>query len=189
LLIGQISFVDAKFCQNDDVKPLNLLKSSFSIKANVYYGDEDEEKIPIADTEFYLLDKNLIKVLKDFNFKPEFLDSQKHNLEDEDYLTATAKAFISEDVESTLIRLLIKKQILKHQVFSLKTDYQGQAKVNSVKEGNYYLFGIGKAEDEILVWHFPVSIKLGTNVIEIDQYNANTLFFTEVLDDNLFRQS
>ena len=42
--------------------------------------------------------------------------------------------------------------------------------------GNFYIFGIGKTEDEIFVWHLVVDIKSCRNVIELDQYNAETVF-------------
>jgi hypothetical protein len=35
-----------------------------------------------------------------------------------------------------------------------------------------------RPEDEIFVWHFPVSIKLGGNVIEVDQHNAEIVITT-----------
>jgi hypothetical protein len=156
--------------------PLTLLDPSLTLKANFYFGDEDERTSPIAETEFYLLDESLINILKRSKFKPEFPDGKRHKLKESDYLTAAAKALSSEDEESALIALLIKAEISKHKVLSLKTDYFGQANLKELKMGNYYMFGIGKTEDEIFVWHFVVDIKSCKNVIELDQYNAETIF-------------
>ena len=176
LLIGQLNVFGSLRFHNDDVNPLILLKSSLTVKANFYFGDEDEETSPIAETEFYLLDKSLINILKDSGFKPEFLDGKEYKLEREDYLTATAAAFSSDDEESVLIAFLIKEKISKHKIFAVKTDSSGQAAVKAIEAGNYYLFGIGKTEDEIFVWHLPIKIKSGRNTIEIDQYNAEVVF-------------
>ncbi len=179
LIISQLNAFSAAYNQTDDVKPITLLKSSLTIKANFYFGDEDEKALPIAETEFYLLDKSLVNILKDSKFKPEFLDGKQHKPEEKDYLTATAKAFSSEDEESALIALLIKREISKHKRFEVKTNYSGQADLKELKTGNYYLFGIGKTDDEIFVWHFIVNIKSGSNVIVLDQYNAETIFSVE----------
>lgn len=172
ILTAQVNIFAAHSYRIDDVNPLDLLKPSLTLQANVYYGDQDEESSPIAETEFYLLDESLVKILKDSSFNLELEGENERSLEDEDYLTAAANAFSSEDEESKLIALLINKAISQHQLFSLKTNFQGEAKIKSIKIGNYYLFGIGQANDEVLIWHFPVSIKLGCNDIEVDQHNA-----------------
>ncbi len=175
LLVGQMNAFGLS-CRTDEVNPLNLLKSSLTIKANIYFGDEDEEAFPITKTDFYLLDKSLVNILKDSGFKPEFEDGKQHKLEEEDYLTATAKAFSSDDDESALITFLIKEKLSKHKLFVVKTDYSGRADIKALKTGDYYLFGFSKTNDEIFVWHLPIKIKSGRNVIEIDQHNADAVF-------------
>lgn len=179
LLIGHLNTFGFSAPLTDDVKPLDLLKPTLTIKANVYFGREDEEVFPIARTEFYLLDKSLVDILKDSKFKLEFTGQKKHKIQDEDYLSATANAFSSFDEESQLLTLLIQKEIAKHQIYAVKTNFQGKAQIDSVKMGNYFLFGIGKTEDEIFVWHLPVTIKSGENLIELDQNNAETVLSIE----------
>lgn len=180
LLIGQANTFGINCCRSDDVDPLTLLNPSFTIKANFYYGTEDENKLPLAETEFYLLDKSLVNILKDGKFVPEFSDRRRrHKLKESDYLTAAAKAFISEDEESALIAMLIKADVSKHKLFTLKTDYSGQAKIKELKIGTYYLFGIGKTDGEIFVWHSIVNIKSFNNAVELDQYNAEVVFSVE----------
>lgn len=179
LLIGQANAFGINCCRSDDINPLSLLNPSLTIKANFYYGDADESKLPLAETEFYLLDKSLVNILKDAKFVPEFSDGKRHKLKDGDYLTATAKAFSSEDEESALIAMLIKADVSKHKLYTLKTDYSGLAKIKELKIGTYYLFGIGKTDDEIFVWHFVVNIKSFNNAIELDQYNAEAVFSAE----------
>ncbi len=169
---------------SDDVKPLSLLnqpfKVSLTIQANVYFGDGDEETFPIAETDFYLLDESFIKILQSANFKPEFSDGKHRKIKDEDYLQATAQAFIStDDEESQLIALLIEKEISKHKVATVQTNYWGIGNLKKVKTGNYYLFAIGRTEDQVLVWNQAVKIVSGNNLIEIDQHNADVVFEAE----------
>ncbi len=175
LLIGQFNVYGSLPFQTDDVNPLIQLKASLSIKANVYYGDEDEESFQVS-TDFYLLDESLVKILKTAKFKPVFLDRKRHRITDEDYLEATAKAFSSDkDEESQMVSLLIRNEITKHQISTAKTNYLGKGNFKAIKTGNYYLFAIAKTEDEVFVWNLPVEIKSGINSIEIDQYNAETV--------------
>jgi hypothetical protein len=176
LLIGQASGFGETSCRTNDVNPLSLLEPSVGVKANFYSGDEDEDASPIAETDFYLLDKSLVNILKDSGFEPEFEDGKQHRLEAEDYLTATRRAFFSEDAESEVIAFLIRDRISKHKLLALKTDHSGQANVKAVKTGNYYLFGVSESGGEVFVWHLPIEIKLGENMIEIDQYNAEVVF-------------
>ena len=176
VLTGQSNAFGSTALRFDDVKSLTLLNPSLTLKANLYSGEQDEKISPVAETEFYLLDKSLVSILKDSNFKPESANGNQHELKDDDYLTATANAFSSDDEESALMTLLIKKEISKHQVFSLKTDYYGQAKLKRLEMRNYYIFGVGRTEDEIFVWHSLVDIKSCSNVVELDQYNAEAVF-------------
>lgn len=108
LFIGQANAFDINCCRSDDINPSDLFNPSLTIRANFYHGDEDESKLPLAETEFYLLDKSLIDILKDSNFKPEFPDGKRHKLEESDYLTAssasrfkTSKSLLSSARESS----------------------------------------------------------------------------------------
>ncbi len=176
LLIGQFNVYGFPLLQIDDVNPLTLLKPSLTVKANFYSGDQDEEASPIRKTDFYLLNKSLVNILKDSGFKLEFEDGEQYKLEEEDYLTATAKAFLSEDDESAVIAFLIRDRISKRKLFAVKTDYLGRADVKALNTGNYYLFGVSKSDGEIFVWHLPIEIKSGGNLVEIDQHNADVVF-------------
>jgi hypothetical protein len=182
LLVGQINVYAIFPFQTNAENLLNQQKPTLSIQANVYFGNEDEETFPIVDTKFYLLDKNLVEILKTAKFKPVFSDGKNHKITDEDYLEATAKAFAvqnffaPQDDETELITFLINQAISKHQKSVIKTDYTGKGDFKSVKTGNYYLFGIGRTEAEVFVWNLPVEIKSGSNVIELDQHNAQVVY-------------
>lgn len=151
------------------------------LKANFYFGDEDETALPITETEFYLLGKSVVTILKDSGFRPEFLDGKRHRrkLTNRDYSTATPRADSSEDDESALIALLIKSDISKHKLLILKTDFSGQANIKELAMVRYYVFGIGRMRDETFVWHFAVDVKSCANRIEIDHYNAETVFLAD----------
>lgn len=164
---------------SDDVQPASLLhylsQASLTLQANVYFGDEDEESYPIAETDFYLLDESLVRILQKAKFKPEVTGEKHQKPTDEDYLEATARAFDSTDEESELIALLIHQAISRHQIAKIETDRYGKGKARTIKAGSYFLFGIARTEDEVLVWNQPVKIVAGSNLIEIDQHDADVV--------------
>ena len=165
----------------DDVKTAQLLKPTLRIEANVYYGDEDEEKKPVAGTAFYLLDESFAAILQKADFSIELPDQPEAKPTDEDYLTAAAKSLDAgddADDETFIINLFIRKELTEHGKLMFDTGYDGRAFSNSkqLRAGSYYLFGIGRTENEILVWNLPVQIRAGANVIELDQHNAQVIF-------------
>ncbi|HSK70542.1 MAG TPA: hypothetical protein VK892_02520 [Pyrinomonadaceae bacterium] len=64
----------AAYQQKSDVlKPGKIIslfeKANFTISAKIYYGDQDEEEVAIK-TEFYLLDKSVVEILRNAKFSP-----------------------------------------------------------------------------------------------------------------------
>ncbi len=41
------------------------------------------------------------------------------------------------------------------------------------------MFGVGRTEDEFLVWNQPIKIVSGNHLIEVDQHNADVVFDIE----------
>jgi hypothetical protein len=125
LLIGQINAFGLEHPRTEAVDPQILLLSSLSIKAEVYFGDEDEVSRPIHNTDFYLLDRSLAGILKDSGFTPETEDGKEQRLEASDYLDAAASAFYSSADESALLAMPIRREIARHQLFAVKTNDSG----------------------------------------------------------------
>lgn len=160
------------------------VKTTFSVRANIYFGDQDEEVFPLEDTEFYLLDESLVKILQAARFKPVFSDGKKHRATDEDYLEAAAQALTAPEKsqvsgEAEVIAFLIEDAIRKHRLSLARTNSFGRGYFKEIVPGNYYLFGIGTTDAEVFVWHLPVEIKSGVNFIEVDQNNAAVIFATD----------
>lgn len=159
--------------KSDDIKPMSLLslleKANLRISARIYYGDEDEEEVPVK-TEFYLLDKSVVEILKAAKFSPE-INNQMVDVE-EAYLEALGKLLTDQkDEEEDILNYLFWEAVEKNTVTKFETDYFGYGKSEQVKSGNYYLFGFTQINDEILIWNYPVFLS-GMKEIEIDQNNA-----------------
>lgn len=161
------------FAHTGSAIPDHSAKSYLMINANIYYGAEDEQAVPI-ETEFYLLDESVIEILKQAKLKPSFPDGNRRQLTDEDYLQATVQALTANDAESKVVRLLIENELAAHKFISVKTDSAGTAYA-PIPIGNYYLFGVGKASGQTLVWNTAIAVVDGRNNIEADQYNADLI--------------
>lgn len=176
LIAGQLNVFGTPFFRIDAVDPLHQTRTTLSINAQIYFGDQDEEAYPI-ETEFYLLDKSLIEILKNAHFKPEFSDGKERRVTGEDYLEAAAKAFTTEkDEEAKVVAFLVNEAMAKYQQAVVHTNKFGKGKFKSLKTGSYYLFGVGKTNAEVFVWHLPIKIKAGDDSIEINQTDAAVIF-------------
>jgi hypothetical protein len=160
----------------DDVHPEQLLSSStITLKAGIYSGDEDQEYVAVPRTIFYLLDKSAASILREARFE---FDSIEQPVDDESFLKAASLAFTSsERKDAEFIAALVIAELAKHQKAKFITDASGKAHKKTLKPGSYYLFGFARSSsNEILIWNLPVKIKPGMNKIELDQYNAETVF-------------
>lgn len=178
LLCILVSQVSAGFSSRqpkfDDIKPdkfLALLENAtVTINAKISYGEEDQEKIPIAG-KFYLLDKSIIEILKESKFDPT--GENGNTPSEEDYLKALTNLLLEpeETEEDSLLTYIFWDAVKTHQISVIETNYFGYGKSGKIKTGNYYIFGCEQIEDETFIWNYPVKIS-GRSLIGIDQYNA-----------------
>lgn len=158
------------------VNPPRRQVAFLTFRANLYFGDQDEEIVPI-EADFYLLDQSLVQILKAAKFEPVDSDDAPMRPTDEDYLEAAARALTSEnDEEAEVIVFLIKEAITRHQLSVARTGDFGRGKFRGIKEGKYYLFGVAKTESEVAVWNLPIQVEPGINSLGIDQNNAAVIF-------------
>lgn len=163
----------------DAVDPLVARCAPLALIANVYFGDEYEEAFSV-EADFYLLDQSLIEILKSAGFKPEFADDRARDISDEDYLEAAARALTaSGGAEAEVIAFLINDRMRRHRAATAATNRFGRGGFKPVKPGGYYLFGIGRTEAEVFVWHQPVRVMPGGAAIEVDQNDAAVIFDAE----------
>lgn len=159
---------------------LPLRRDSLALRAQIYYGDQDEEAVAV-EADFRLLDRSVVEILKAAKFEPVFPDGKKHRVTDDDYLAALAEAFASANngagnAEAEAVVFLINEALTKYQKSLARTNADGRGFFRTLKPGKYYLFGIGATGDEIIVWNLPVEIAPGINSIELDQNNSAAAF-------------
>lgn len=182
---ADIRQTDDQVCGKDRLNRVS--EASLHVRANVLYGDRDEEVVPVADAKFHLLSRSLIETLKSEKFELPPVDNPDNLSLDELYLQGAALALLaSEEKNARRITALVAKAIAKHQIAVLKTTARGEADLARIAPGDYFLFGLERSGHEILVWHTDVKIKPGKNHTEIDQHNAAVVFSTKTrFDPNL----
>lgn len=80
------------------------------------------------------------------------------------------------DEENQLLALLIYSKLAETKSVKIETDNFGWRQNTAVCTGDYFLFGYGLFDDQILVWEIPIKILPGRNMVELDQYNTETIF-------------
>lgn len=185
--------------QKQDVRrPPVQTRTSVALQVNIAYGDEDQQIVPVADADFYLLDASLIELLKAAQFKPVFPDQKNRSLADGDFLEAAAATLLSgdggaddgggggggseaidggdEEAEVEVAAFLIRDLLRRHSTPVIKTNRLGDGRLLTAVPGRRYLFGIGRSGGQTVVWHLPVVIKAGFNEINLDQNDAELIF-------------
>ncbi len=162
--------------------------ASLHLRANVFYGDQDGEAVPVARAEFHLLSRNLTETLKTEKFELPPIDNPDNLSSDKLYLQGAAFALLLplDGKDASRIATLVAGAIVKHRVARLETSARGEAGLAQIAPGDYFLFGMERSGHEILVWHTEVQIKPGKNYTEVDQHNAAVVFSRKPrLDRNL----
>ena len=54
----------------------------------------------------------------------------------------------------------------------IKADASGNAKFVAVPPGTYYVVGITRSNDQLLLWNLKVDLKPGANAVTLDQQNG-----------------
>lgn len=161
----------------DVENPTIFRNGKLFVSANIFDGDEDERKQPLA-ARFYIFRRSFVSFLKEKDFEP--VDENDNLLTTEEaFLEAVAYTLTTDAEEGVLLSLLINDVIVKNRISVITTDSQGFGKSGNLKKGNYYLFGYAQSGNEIFVWNIPVKISGGQKHLEIDQYNADTVIDSE----------
>lgn len=149
IIIGVVSYALYNFAFN---------KNTLNVKAAIIYKVGGAQ--PIARATFYLSKKDLETAAKNAGIK-----------------TSTSAASLwafEESVNSQLGKKEISRfiQAFKPDIVSTATtDFNGDAKFESVPSGSYYLIGIAPTRSGMAVWNLPIKITQ-TQTIMLDQSNA-----------------
>lgn len=159
---------ETKSNQNIETKK----QTSLSIEAALVYKSGDV--VPVARNTFYLLDENLITIIKNADVKLPDKVGVAYETVDEKFLYAISylnDEFISSVPELNKFKNDFFKAITPHIVQKITTDFGGKGVFNNLTPQTYYVFGIGRARSASLVWNLPVELSNEQNIV-LDQNNV-----------------
>jgi hypothetical protein len=149
----------------------------FSIQATVVYPSG--EIVPIARQTFYVLDAELLTVLKEAGIEPtaNTLQIYKGN-RDKALINDAGYSFAGKfQTPYTELAAKVSEAIKPHIVQKIRTDSQGKAVFRGLdSEGSsYYLFGTGGMTYSNVIWNLPIDTTRDSSII-LNQSNAVSLY-------------
>ena len=143
----------------------------FSIKATVVYPSG--EVVPIAHQTFYILDAELLSILKDAGIEPTENTLQIYKGDADKALISDAGYSLAGKFQSPYTELAAKvgEAIKPHIVQKMKTDLQGRATFKNLDAQNYYLFGTGGVTYSNVIWNLTIDAAK-QSILTLDQSNA-----------------
>jgi hypothetical protein len=157
--------------------PTPASKGDVSIEAGLVYKSGDVK--PVARNEFYLLDDDAERILRDANIerKGKLRNRQLNNLD----AYATAKVCVNMVTECPSLTdswdfvQAATKALKPHIIKTITTGFDGKGRFESIPAGNYYVMGIMLRERGFVSWNLKVEVKAEAQAIILDQNNAEMI--------------
>ncbi len=145
--------------------------ATLNVEAGLVYRSGDTK--PVARADFLLLDKSAATIVKESGVKLSERSSSTDDGSDKSTmfqfgLALAYPASNSGDGLATVMAL-----IKQHTIKSFTTDFGGKATVESIPQGDYYVFGFNKSAQGFVIWNVPVTLNAGSNSVVLDQNNAD----------------
>jgi hypothetical protein len=161
-----------KATANSSLKPE---PASLSIEAGLVYTNGDVK--PVARTTLYLLDEDLMTVLKPFEWIPgKPLTPGLLNSQLDLYFSVFNSPSVDEVHRSKAKAKFhqIKEAISAHTVATVTTDFSGKAKFESLTPGTGFVYGEFQVGRERVAWNEKVELKAGTETrLVLDNNNRS----------------
>lgn len=132
-----------------------------AINASLRYGVS--EIVPVANGEFYLLDKDLNAILRGANLRSDSALDEAHTY-------AVFKTF--PDPEHADFVRKAQAAIEPHITARVTSDAAGVAQFPTISAGAYYVFGVVKTRNGMAIWNEFVRMTAGVTTIKLDHNNV-----------------
>ena len=165
--------IEVKMMTKDS--PASSDKRDFSIKATIIYPSG--EVAPIAQQTFYILDAELLTILKDAGIEPTEITLQIYKGNADKALISDAGYSFAGKFQAPYTELAekVSEAIKTHIVRKIKTDSQGKATFKGLDAQNYYLFGTGGVDYSNVIWNLTIDTAKESS-ITLDQNNAANFY-------------
>jgi hypothetical protein len=164
---------------NANASAQSKIQSTLSIEAGLVYKSGDVK--PVARSEFYLLDDDAEKILKDAKIEKK---GKLRNWKEVSLLDAYAasKLCVSRLTRCPALRDswdLVRdadSALKSHIIKGATTGFDGKASFEAVPAGTYYVMGVYLRDESFVSWNVKVELKSEAQQMILDQNNSSMIF-------------
>jgi hypothetical protein len=154
-------------------------QSTLSMEAGLVYRSGDVK--PVARNEFYLLDDDAEKILRDAGIKKK---GRLTHWKEVSFVNsyAAAKLCVSRVTRCPALKDSwdfardADNALRPHIAKSVTTGFDGKAGFEPVPAGTYYVMGVYLREDSFVSWNVKVDLKSEAEQVILDQNNSSMIF-------------
>lgn len=144
--------------------------STINIEAAIIY--RSGQVVPVARTTFYLLDDDLITILKTAGVQPTASTSRMYQDYGKAILTDIGFAVRYGSLpDYQRFGSAVAEAIKPHIKYTFQTDFSGKAILSDAPPGKFFLFGIGATRQSGVVWNMAIDTTTNQNLV-LDANNA-----------------
>lgn len=144
---------------------------SIEIKAALVYRSGDVK--PVARAQFYLLDADLIAILRGAGLKAVGLEAESRGDNDDTLLFSYGLA-LKYPTNDDYVAFYPKatEAVKSHIKYTGISDFEGRLTFENIEAGSYFIFCHTVTQKGFVLWSLPVQIRDGKVQIILDQNNA-----------------
>lgn len=154
-------------------------QSTLSVEAGLVYKSGDVK--PVARNEFYLLDDDAEKILRDAGIEKR---GRLRRWKEVSFVNsyAAAKLCVSRVTRCPALKDSwdfardADNALKSHVIKTVTTGFDGKASFEPVPAGTYYVMGVYLREDSFVSWNVKVELKSESQQVILDQNNSSMIF-------------
>lgn len=170
--------VVSSFCVLGQTKPRERRQpargGSLTIEAALFYQSGDVQAVAFA--KFYLLDENLIKILRSAGLYAVGIEAESGDTDENLLLSYGLAMKFPSNPDYITFHPAATQAVKRHIKYEAKTDEGGSLVIANLRPGKYYIYGHLPQKRGFVLWSVPVQVRAGSVKIFLDQNNAAYAF-------------
>ncbi len=143
---------------------------SVVIEAALVYRSGDVK--PVARSQIFLLDADLVRILRGAGLKPVGLTASRGDTDDNLLFTfCMAMRFPSNNDFLSFYPAAVEA-VKAHVKYVDSTDFSGHVTFEKIKPGSYFIYSLAETPKGFALWNLPVDVQGSVTKIILDQNNA-----------------
>lgn len=144
--------------------------TSIEVEAALVYRSGDVR--PVARTQLFLLDENLVTILRAAGLKTVGIVASRGDTDDNLLFTFGLAMKYPSNNDYLAFYPAAAEALKKHVKHQATTDFTGRVTFENVKAGSYFIYGMSETPRGFVLWNLPVEVKSEKVKLILDQNNA-----------------